>query len=634
MMSIFYLILALLGLGVLIFIHELGHYFMARRVGMVVEVFSIGFGPPIREWQVQGVKWQLCMLPFGGYVRIMGMDKKGNLEPHQVKDGYYGKKPIDRIKVALAGPVVNLLFAFLAFCLIWVTGGQEKPFQQYTNVIGYVDPQSKLYSSGVRPGDEVTGVNGQSVEGFQQILISMVLDKKNPTLRGNEIDYSTGQKESFSITLPSSSKLPNDVGFIPAQYLIFEDYTSPASPLKNSQIQKGDRILWVDGEYVFSSYQLSSILNNSQALLTVERDGQTFLAQVSRLKISDLCLTPEQRNELSDWQHEAGLKSKVQDLFFIPYSLNHNGNIEKTTSFLDCNAEKVKPVSEERRPFAKPLQPGDRIIAVDGAPVSNAIELFSKIQDRNALIIVQRNGPSAIPSWTEADSLFESSFKPEALQQIVSTLGTAQPKTTAENLVLLSPITLKPLSELQLDSKMKAQLSTAYENKKKEIDKIENLEQRQQLLAALEKDQKKLMLGAFLQDRVVAYNPAPTTLFFEVFDQTWRTLTSLFKGVLSPKSLTGPVGIVQALQTSWASGVKNALYWLGFVSLNLAILNLLPIPVLDGGHIVFAAVEGITKKPIKAKTMEKFIFPFLVLLIILFLYLTYQDIARLFHRFF
>src|SRR5476649_801857 len=153
LMSIFYLLLAILGLGFLIFIHELGHYFVARRVGMTVEVFSIGFGPAIRQWTIQGVKWQLCMLPFGGYVRIAGMDKKGNLEPHQIPDGFYGKKPLDRIKVALAGPAVNILFAFVAFCLIWMSGGQEKPFQETTNVIGYVDPQSKLYSNGVRPGD-------------------------------------------------------------------------------------------------------------------------------------------------------------------------------------------------------------------------------------------------------------------------------------------------------------------------------------------------------------------------------------------------------------------------------------------------------------------------------------------------
>ena len=75
--NVFYFILALLGLSFLIFIHELGHYFMARRVGMRIEVFSIGLGKPIYSWMFQGVKWQFCYLPFGGYVQIAGEKEEG-----------------------------------------------------------------------------------------------------------------------------------------------------------------------------------------------------------------------------------------------------------------------------------------------------------------------------------------------------------------------------------------------------------------------------------------------------------------------------------------------------------------------------------------------------------------------------
>src|SRR3989304_1476244 len=98
--NISYFILALIGLGFLIFIHELGHYFMARRVGMAVEVFSIGFGKPVYTWKWGGVKWQICVLPVGGYVRIKGMEtKKKRVDLYKITDGYFGKKPLDRIKV-------------------------------------------------------------------------------------------------------------------------------------------------------------------------------------------------------------------------------------------------------------------------------------------------------------------------------------------------------------------------------------------------------------------------------------------------------------------------------------------------------------------------------------------------------
>ena len=81
-------------------------------------------------------------------------------------------------------------------------------------------------------------------------------------------------------------------------------------------------------------------------------------------------------------------------------------------------------------------------------------------------------------------------------------------------------------------------------------------------------------------------------------------------------------------------GFKEALFWLGFISLNLGIINLFPLPVLDGGHILFSIVEMITKKPIKAKTMERLILPFIVLLILFFIFVTYQDIVRIISRFF
>ena len=121
-LTLLYLLLAAFWLGFLIFIHEYGHYWMAKKEGMRVEAFSIGFGKPIYVWERDGVKWQLCWLPFGGFVRIAGMEKKGSLEPSQIPDGFFGKSPLARIRVALMGPIVNIVFAFLVFCFLWGLG--------------------------------------------------------------------------------------------------------------------------------------------------------------------------------------------------------------------------------------------------------------------------------------------------------------------------------------------------------------------------------------------------------------------------------------------------------------------------------------------------------------------------------
>jgi regulator of sigma E protease len=150
----------------------------------------------------------------------------------------------------------------------------------------------------------------------------------------------------------------------------------------------------------------------------------------------------------------------------------------------------------------------------------------------------------------------------------------------------------------------------------------------------LEQDQKRVFVGGIFEDRKVLYNPSPMNMFMGVFEETWKTLKALFTGYLSPKYMAGPVGIVGAMQYGWALGVKEALFWVAVISMNLGIVNLLPIPVLDGGHICFALYEAVTKRKIKSKTMERLIFPFVVLMILFFIYLTYQDILRVISRFF
>ena len=94
--------------------------------------------------------------------------------------------------------------------------------------------------------------------------------------------------------------------------------------------------------------------------------------------------------------------------------------------------------------------------------------------------------------------------------------------------------------------------------------------------------------------------------------------------------MAGPIGIVQLIHQSWEAGVKEALFWMGVISLNLGVINLLPIPVLDGGHIFFSLYEAVTKRRISGKTMERLVIPFVGPLVAFFLFITFHDLARLF----
>jgi regulator of sigma E protease len=93
--------------------------------------------------------------------------------------------------------------------------------------------------------------------------------------------------------------------------------------------------------------------------------------------------------------------------------------------------------------------------------------------------------------------------------------------------------------------------------------------------------------------------------------------------------MMGPVGIVHVMQHQWMVSLNDALFWLGMISLNLGLLNLLPLPILDGGYIALSVFEMITRRRLKAKTIEKIVVPFAILLILFFVFLTYNDIIRI-----
>ncbi len=641
--SFLHILLAAFGLGFLIFIHELGHYWMARRVGMTVEVFSIGFGKPFYVWEHQGVKWQFCWLPFGGYVRIAGMEKKGNLEPHQIPDGFFGKKPWQRIKVAAIGPLVNLVFAFILFCVLWLTGGRSKPFSEYTRFIGWVEPCSSIYNSGVRSGDEITELNHKPFHSFHDILYASMLDDVSPSVSGWKIDYVSGDKAPFDYAFPVEPKAKGveRVGMIssvlsPAEYLI---YTTPpqkilGSPMEASGIQSGDRIVWVDGKNIFSKKELISTINEPKTLLTVQRDQQVFLVRVPRIKISDMRINAGQKSEMDDWQHEAQIKGKVQDLFFIPYDLNGQAVVQQSLAFLNADSREERPCSHDRSAIENPLQAQDKILAVDGITVQSSVDIFKLLQTRHISIIVKGGNQSQPIRWNDANEQFAHDVDWKAVYKIASSIGTSKPIPQLGELRVLQPVEPKLMNDFPLPQELRTRITNEVSAQKKAIDEMEDPQAKAMALRQLEDSQRKVMLGVNLQDRAVTYNPSPFRLFSNAFEETWRTFAALITGYLSPKFLAGPVGMVQVMQYSWSVGVKEAIFWLAVISLNLGVLNLLPIPVLDGGHICFSLWEMITGKPIKSKTMERLIIPFVLVLIALFVYLTFNDISRLFSRFF
>ncbi len=163
-----------LVLTVLVYVHEMGHFLVARWAGVRVEVFSIGFGPELIGWtDRRQTRWKVSALPFGGYVKMFGdanaasMPSEGldEMSPEQRAVSFQHKSLGKRAAIVAAGPFANFLFALVALaCLFTIVG------QPYTSpVVGQVVPDSPAAKAGFEPGDRVTAINGSAITRFQQL---------------------------------------------------------------------------------------------------------------------------------------------------------------------------------------------------------------------------------------------------------------------------------------------------------------------------------------------------------------------------------------------------------------------------------------------------------------------------------
>ncbi|RVT97998.1 RIP metalloprotease RseP [Rhodovarius crocodyli] len=180
----------LVVLGVLVFIHELGHYLAARWRGVHVDVFSIGFGRTIASWRDRvGTEWKVSWLPLGGYVKLHGQADLADIPPEelaQLRPGQtFHDKPVrDRAIVVAAGPVANFLLAIVLFAFLFATHGRPIP----DTTINAVTAGSAAEAAGVMPGDKVVSLDGEPIRRFEELQrhiqpragqsVSMVLDRE------------------------------------------------------------------------------------------------------------------------------------------------------------------------------------------------------------------------------------------------------------------------------------------------------------------------------------------------------------------------------------------------------------------------------------------------------------------------
>jgi regulator of sigma E protease len=171
----FYVVVFLVVLTILVFVHELGHYLIARRNGVRVEVFSIGFGPELFGWWDRaGTRWKLSTIPLGGYVKMFGDSDAssglpiaglGQLTAAEREVSFHCKRLGQRAAIVAGGPLANFVFAIVVLAILFMTYGQ--PFTPAE--VGQVLPNSAAEKGGIRQGDAIVSIDGHSIDRFEDV---------------------------------------------------------------------------------------------------------------------------------------------------------------------------------------------------------------------------------------------------------------------------------------------------------------------------------------------------------------------------------------------------------------------------------------------------------------------------------
>ncbi len=267
------LLTVLLLFGLTIFIHELGHFWVARKCGLVVDAFAIGFGPALWKRTINGVEWKICILPFGGYVALPQMDPGSDHPDSDMSKRKLPRvEPWKRILVALAGVTGNMILAILVAYIVYAGGKSFAPPEGEVQ-LGYVETNSAAYASGLRMGDIIEQVNGKNVRSWEEFILAGALGG-DPKLAVRSATL--GQHE---VTLPTGEMMGTRYieGVYPLTYCYVLN-VNPGSSAAAAGLQSGDRILTLDGVELFSRDHLMDLVQEigaREVALTYLREGAT-----------------------------------------------------------------------------------------------------------------------------------------------------------------------------------------------------------------------------------------------------------------------------------------------------------------------------------------------------------------------
>jgi regulator of sigma E protease len=678
-----------IGLGLVIFVHELGHFTVAKAVGIRVEQFALGFGPRLFGFKRGETDYRVNIVPMGGYVKLAGQEDFGPLREQDERDPRsFSNKPIGtRFAVISAGVIMNTLLASALFVIVCLAGIRFPAPVVGGALLGSPAQDAKIHwlgvshegarssgaaprqtnsltdvSTGLKPGDRILLVDGKRITRFAQLAAIAAL--AGPKQDFNMV-IEREAKEGFQRGITKIGVMPLEghlgFGLIPA---LSTTFGSLGNYIADDPFKEGDKVLAINGQRLRHHWEIPSVeerLKGDEATILILRgqeevkvrlqpelrmnNGVFFLKEGARISgrilvykdeegavVVRLPRGQEKQILLGDGVWPA--KDEILDLLGLVPRLQISGVIKGSPA------------------FQAGLKPEDIIVEYAGRPsptMKAFLHINSEIAEGVTTIVVERKGQRLPPFNIRP-------IKHQGHMAVGIAVGIDQMNPVVAYVRGGSPAARAGITPDDIFTKVNGrevgnwiELFTA----------LKALQNQEVSLSFKHSDlaEKKARIGpltpsvfdpedyrfvlfpgprgfTILMGKEVKKNPGAAVLwgFYETWDfisMTYATLVDTFRGTISYKELSGPVGIGSMAIQAGRQGVTDFIYFMAIISVSLAVLNFLPLPVVDGGYAVFLLIEKVRGKPLPLKVQNTIAMVGWVLLILFFVLLTWNDIMRI-----
>lgn len=598
------LLAVVVGVGFLIFVHELGHFLAAKAYGVRVERFAIGLWRKVVGFKRGDTEYALCLIPFGGYVKMAG-EYPG--QEHKGEDyEFYSKPPGKRAVIVLAGVVMNAIIATFTFIAafragVWLRAAEIEPI-----------PGRAAWVAGIREGDVVLGIDGDKVNTFTDLAQAVAMSEGDVTLKLRR----DGQVFTRRLTPKENPEMGfRTIGVMPRSTLTVAA-ALPGRKGGKREIRKGDALVEAQGEELISWNHFRRIVS--------KRPGKPLRVALRR---------------------PVGAGHQEMTVTVVPDSVGGWDLGCVTTDGLYL--EKVRRGGPAWRGG---IRDGDTIVSLNGSPTGGwrrFREIIAVSAGKTVSVGIERgSGGIDVDVEPEYDPVDDRAFIGVTfdLEPVVGAVAAGSP---AER-IGLEPRDRITAVRLEVDGRdIEIESWRHFENaigasNGKELtlswDRGGKIF-REKITPQRNEERAAGFLGLVPEMKLIEIHLGLAKAVCSGMRDSYmwgkriiETLLGLITGKVSGKAISGPVGIPIMGMYYVERGFGTFLYFLSILGINFAVLNILPLPVVDGGVLTLLGLEKLRGRPLSLKTQTVIQQVGIAILIVILLLVTIQDVPMVIER--